>query len=62
MSRAPNPPVCNEQFVYMLKKADENIADTNDVGVYVFFTPDDKLYWATPLNVEGLKAIGSPVQ
>jgi len=59
---APNPPVCNEQFVYMLKKENENLADMNDVGVYVFFTTDDKLYWATPLNLEDLKPIGSPIQ
>jgi hypothetical protein len=59
-SPAPNPPVCNAQLAYILKKDSDNAADTNDAAVFVFFTPDDKLYWGTPQNVPGLQAIGSP--
>ena len=61
-SPAPNPPVCNAQFAYILKKDSDNEADMNDVGVFLFFTPDDKLYWAAPQSIPGLKPLGSPVQ
>ena len=57
---APDPPVCPAQFAYILKKDTDNAADLNDEAVFVFFTPEDKLYWATPLNVPALKVIGSP--
>lgn len=58
----PNPPVCSDQLAYLLKKDSVNMADMGDVGIYVFFSPENRLYWATPLNIDSLKPLGSPVQ
>lgn len=62
LSTAPPPAnvKCPNEVAYVLRKKSENMADTSDVAVYLFFTADDKLYWAQPQNIPSLKAIGAP--
>jgi len=33
-----------------------------DVAIYLFFSADDKLYWAAPQNLSELKPLGSAAQ
>ena|ERR1017187_7598305 len=64
LSTSPPPAKvnCTNQIAYILKKTNENMADMADVAVYLFFSPEDKLYWASPQNIPELKALGSPVK
>ena len=61
LSTSPPPAVatCTNQIAYILKKNSENMADMEDVAIYLFFSADDKLYWALPQNVAALKPLGS---
>jgi hypothetical protein len=43
-----------------VKKNNENMADMEDVAIYLFFSRDGRLYWATPQNLPNLKQLGSP--
>jgi hypothetical protein len=36
------------------------MADLQDVAIYLFFSRDGKLYWATPQNLPDLKPFGFP--
>jgi hypothetical protein len=51
---------CSEQVVYVLKKTSENMTDSQDVAIYLFFSRDEALYWAAPQNVPAVQMLGSP--
>lgn len=57
---APIGQRCSDQVAYILKKTSENMSDLQDVAVYLFFSRDGALYWATPQNLPALKGFGSP--
>ena len=59
---APSEPVCSNQVAYIFRKNGENMADMADVAIFLFFSEDDKLYWASPQNLPGLKPLGSPTE
>lgn len=50
---------CKYQWAYILSKNDANMADPNDVAIYLSFSSDDRLIWKSPQNMD-LKPIGSP--
>ena len=52
---------CWYEWAYYISKSDLNPASSNDVGIFLQFSPDGKLYWASPFNVRGLKQKGSPL-
>jgi len=56
------PPICTDQVAYVLQKKSGNMADMNDVAIYMVFSPENKLTWVAPQNVPGLKTIGGPTQ
>lgn len=58
----PAPTVCSEQITYMLKKTSDNMADTSDEAIYLFFSPEGKLTWAAPQNLPRLQQLGGPAQ
>jgi hypothetical protein len=58
----PSPPACSSQVAYIFRKNSENIADMADVAIYLFFSEDDKLYWASPQNLPNLKPLGSATE
>jgi hypothetical protein len=58
----PTEPRCNNELAYILKKSSENMADTEDVAIYLLFSEGGKLYWAAPQNLPSLKPLGSPVE
>ena len=64
LSSSPPPAVatCSNQIGYILKKNSENMADVEDVAIYLFFSADDKLYWAAPQILSELKPLGSAAQ
>jgi hypothetical protein len=45
-----------------VKKAHENMADVEDVAIYLSFSRDGKLYSAAPQNLPTLKQLGSPTE
>jgi hypothetical protein len=51
---------CSSQVAYIFKKSGENMADMEDVAIYLFFSESGKLYWASPQNLPNLKPLGSP--
>jgi hypothetical protein len=51
---------CSSQVAYIFKKSSENMADMEDVAIYLFFSEGGKLYWASPQNLPNLKPLGSP--
>ena len=53
---------CKKEVAYILKKMNENMADTADVAIYLFFSPEDLLYWAAPQNLPDQRSLGSPDQ
>jgi len=59
---APEPvdQPCSVETAYIFNKNGENMADLQDVAIYLFFSRDGKLYWAMPQNVPDLKPLGSP--
>lgn len=59
---APSKPICSNQIGYILQKRSENMADMEDVAIYLFFSPENKLTWAVPQNVPGLEPIGGPTK
>jgi hypothetical protein len=59
-SRPPSEEGCATQVAYILKKTSENMTDTADVAIYMFFTPEGRLYWAAPQNLPDLRPFGSP--
>ncbi len=64
LSSEPEPaqPSCSAQFAYVLRKTSDNMADTTDQAIYLFFSPDNKLTWAIPQALPGLKTLGGPSQ
>jgi hypothetical protein len=54
--------VCTRQLAYMVTQIGDNLTDPNSVGLFLSFDEEDKLFWASPQNIPGLKALGSPVQ
>src|SRR5260370_19746051 len=58
----PTEPRCNNELAYILKKSSENMADTEDVAIYLLFSEGGKLYWAAPQNLPRLKPLGSPAE
>jgi hypothetical protein len=62
LATAPEPTeqVCSSEFAYVITKKTENMADLDDVAVYLLFTEAGKLYWAIPQNLPGLKPLGAP--
>ena len=53
---------CSTQLAYIVKKNHENMADMEDVAIYLSFSRDGKLYWAVPQNLPTLKQLGSPTE
>ena len=53
---------CSNQIAYIVKKNHENMADIDDVAIYLSLSRDGKLYWAAPQNLPALKQLGSPIQ
>lgn len=51
---------CSAQTAYIFNKNGENMADLQDVAIYLFFSRDGRLYWAMPQNLPDLKPLGSP--
>lgn len=45
---------------YYLTRAERELAHPSDQAVFLHFTPDGALYWATGTNVASLQTIGSP--
>jgi hypothetical protein len=62
LATAPEPTDkrCNTETAYIVKKKGENMSDMEDVAIYLFYSRDGKLYWASPLNLPSLKQMGSP--
>jgi hypothetical protein len=62
LAAAPKPEEqqCSNQFAYIVKKSSENMADVEDVAIYLFFSEDGKLYWASPQNLPNFTPLGSP--
>ena len=62
LATAPEPTdhQCSVQTAYIFNKNGENMTDLQDVAIYLFFSRDGKLYWATPQNLPDLKPLGSP--
>lgn len=58
----PSEQDCSNQLAYIFSKNGENMVDTEDVAIYLFFSEDDKLYWASPQNLPSLKSLGSPTE
>src|SRR5258708_36999273 len=52
---------CIDQWAYILRKDDENLANSADVAIYLSFSESGRLLWAVPQHV-GLKPKGSPTQ
>lgn len=53
---------CSNQIAYIMKKTTENMADTEDVAIYLLFSKDGKLYWSAPQNLPNLRQLGSPTE
>jgi hypothetical protein len=53
--------VCIRQLAYVVSQAGDNLADTTAQGLYLSFDDKDKLFWASPQNVSGLKPLGGPM-
>lgn len=64
LTTAPEPtePQCNNEVAYIFKKSSENMADFEDVAIYLLFSEDGKLYWIAPQNLPSLKPLGSPTE
>jgi hypothetical protein len=64
LANAPEPADkrCSNELAYIVKKAHENMADVEDVAIYLSFSRDGKLYWAAPQNLPTLKQLGSPTE
>jgi hypothetical protein len=62
LKTAPEPTDkrCNIEAAYVLKKNSENMTDMEDIAIFLFYSRDGKLYWASPQNVPRLKQMGSP--
>jgi hypothetical protein len=62
LSNDPRPAatMCSDQVTYMLKKTSDNLADTSDIAVYLFFSPEGKLTWAVPRHIPILQELGGP--
>ena len=62
LATAPEPTDnrCTIQAAYIVKKNGENMTDMEDVAIYLFYSRDGKLYWASPQNLPSLKQMGSP--
>ena len=58
----PAEPQCDNEVAYILKKSSENMADMEDVAIYLLFSEDGKLYWAAPQNLPSLKPLCSPTE
>jgi len=56
----PKEQQCMSQVAYILKKNSGNMADVEDVAIYLFFSESGKLYWAAPQNLPNLEPLGSP--
>ncbi|HZP25060.1 MAG TPA: hypothetical protein VFB04_16575 [Terriglobales bacterium] len=52
---------CKRQFIYILRQNSSNPIDPETAAIYLTFDRD-KLFWAAPQNVEGLKTMGAPAQ
>ena len=53
---------CSNEVAYIFKKSSENMADFEDVAIYLLFSKDAKLYWVAPQNLPSLKQLGSPTE
>ena len=51
---------CIDQWVYIFRKNSAIIIDAGDQAIYLTFSADEKLYWASPQNID-LKSKGSAV-
>jgi|SRR5579871_209178 len=52
---------CKRQLVYILRQNSSNPIDPETAAIYLTFD-GEKLFWAAPQNVEGLKTMGAPAQ
>jgi hypothetical protein len=62
LATAPEPTDhrCSNDLAYIVRKNDGNMIDMEDVAVYLSFSRDGKLFWASPQNIPSLKQLGSP--
>ena len=58
----PTDARCSYDLAYIVRKNGGNMVDTEDVAVYLSFSRDAKLLWATPQNLPTLKELGSPAE
>lgn len=58
LAAAPAPE-CTNEIVYVFEKHSDVIIDMQDVAVFMYFSPDNKLFWSAPLNVPKLAQLGS---
>jgi len=45
---------CSVETASIINKNSEHMTDLQDVGIYLFFSRDGKLYWAAPQNLPDL--------
>lgn len=51
----------SSKWTYYFYKPDSNSANEKlDIGIFIFFDVNDKVYWIVPQNIEGLTEKGSP--
>ena len=59
LAAAPAPE-CTNEIAYIFEKHSDVIIDMQDVAVFIYFSPDNKLFWSAPLNMPKLAQLGSP--
>jgi hypothetical protein len=57
--KAKDSPFHGWSYLYKIRMRSRG-ANTRDVCVQVFFSPDGKLHWAVPENIAGLSEVGHP--
>ena len=49
----------NSSFAYYLSRHESNLANVKyDEVLFLYFDHNEELYWAQPVNIEGLKEVG----
>jgi hypothetical protein len=61
-SPTPGQQECGNEVAYIMRKNRENMADTKDEAVYLFFSTQGRLYWVKPQNLPNLRPLGSPTE
>ena len=62
LATAPEPKDlrCSNDLAYVVEKKSGSMIDGDDVAVYLSFSREGKLIWATPQNLPNLKQLGTP--